>query len=39
VRQLEILKTRHPLTKFYVETCPECREKSLAELMLRRSGV
>lgn len=39
VRQLEILKSRHPLSKFYVETCPECREKAHAELMLRRSGA
>jgi hypothetical protein len=35
---LEILKTKNPLTKLYLEKCPKCREKELAEVMVRKGG-
>jgi len=38
VKQLEILKTKNPLTKLYLEKCPKCREKELAEVMVRKGG-
>jgi len=38
-RQLEILKLKNPLTKLYLTTCPECREKEIAEKMVKKGGV
>jgi len=38
-RQLEILRVRHPLVKLYIEKCPECREKELAEKLIKQGGV
>jgi ferredoxin len=34
VRQLELLKSRQPVGKSYLEMCPECRGKSLGEALL-----
>jgi hypothetical protein len=34
VRQLELLKSRQPLVKFYLEMCPECRGRSLGKAFL-----
>jgi predicted molibdopterin-dependent oxidoreductase YjgC len=31
VRELELLKGRHPVVKQYLEECPECRERGLGE--------
>jgi len=39
VRQLEILKTRNPSSRYYLEKCPQCRETELAELMLKKAGI
>ncbi len=39
VKQLEILKTKNPLTKVYLEKCPACRERELAEVMVRKGGI
>jgi hypothetical protein len=36
--QLEILKNRDPLTRLYLEKCPNCREKELAEVMVKKGG-
>lgn len=33
VRQLEILKSRHPSIRLYLEKCPECRSKELGEAL------
>jgi len=38
VKQLEVLKNKNPLAKFYLEKCPKCREKELAEVMVRKGG-
>ncbi len=38
VRQLELLKNRHPLVNRYLELCPECRAQSLGESLLKPTG-
>jgi hypothetical protein len=39
VRQLELLKTRQPLVKSYLEMCPECRAKGLGEALFGQAAA
>ena len=39
VRQLDLLKTRQPRIKSYLELCPECRGKSLGRALLVPTGA
>jgi formate hydrogenlyase subunit 6/NADH:ubiquinone oxidoreductase subunit I len=39
VRQLELLKSRQPLVKSYLELCPECRAQALGSSLLGPTSV
>jgi len=39
VRELELLKSRHPLVKPYFEKCPECRAKELGESLAGKAAA
>ena len=39
VRQLEILKSRHPSIRLYLEKCPECRSEELGQALFVKAPV